>query len=172
MSFLKRLFGSGGDDLAAYRPLWHKVVELARDPRWYREGGVADSVGGRFDAITLVLALVLLRMEREPDLIEATARVTELFVTDMDAQLRESGVGDIGVSKHMGKLMSAMGGRIEAYREALKQEGDEALVAALSRNVTFSEGADPATAAGMARAFAGKLSALDGQTVLAGAIAL
>lgn len=176
MSFLKRLFGTGGDDLAPYRPLWHRVVELARDPRWYRPGpdgaGIADTVAGRFDAITLVLTLVLLRMEREAELIEPTARITELFVTDMDSQLRESGVGDVVVGKHMGKLMSALGGRIEALREALKLPDNAALAAAIARNVTFRDGEEPQVAASMARAFAGKLAAVDGEAVLAGAIAL
>ena len=111
MSFLSRLLRRKDDDRAAYRPLWHRTVELARDPRWYAEGGVADTVGGRFDAITLTLCAVLLRMEREPALVEPSVRLTELFVDDMDGQLRESGVGDLVVGKHMGRLMSVLGGR-------------------------------------------------------------
>lgn len=171
MSFLKRLLGKE-DDLAAYRPLWHQVVALARDPRWYREGGIADTVAGRFDAIVLVLGLVLLRMEKEPELIEPSARLTELFVTDMDGQLRESGVGDIVVSKHMGKLMGALGGRLEAYREALKADDNAALEAAIARNVTMNEGAEPKAAAALARGFASNLGALDGAALMAGGITL
>ena len=105
MSVISRLLGNKRDDRAAARPLWHRVVEIAREKEWYSQCGVADSVAGRFDTITLILSIVLLRMEREPALIEPSVRLTELFVDDMDGQLRESGVGDVVVGKHMGKLM-------------------------------------------------------------------
>ena len=72
MKFFRRLFRtlfrSGPDEHAAIRPLWHRIVEIAREKAWYTTLGVADTVPGRFDAITLVLALVLLRMEAEADL--------------------------------------------------------------------------------------------------------
>ena len=67
MSILARLFGtvfsSGPDPREEWRPLWHRVVAEARDPDWYRMCGVADSVEGRYDMITLVLTLVMLRLE-------------------------------------------------------------------------------------------------------------
>ncbi len=158
MSFLARLFGLKGDDRAPYRPLWHRTVELARDPRWYSEGGVADSVAGRFDAITLVLAAVLLRMERVPALVEPSVRVTELFVEDMDGQLRESGVGDLVVGKRMGRLMSVLGGRLGAVREALAAADGSVLVDAVGRNVTLGASGDPARIAALLR---GLVDALD-----------
>jgi cytochrome b pre-mRNA-processing protein 3 len=48
------------------RPLWHEIVTFARSKQWYApdgKPGIADTLAGRFDAITLVLSLVLLRME-------------------------------------------------------------------------------------------------------------
>ncbi|MCP6606682.1 hypothetical protein NL500_31285, partial [Klebsiella pneumoniae] len=69
--------------------------------------------------VTLVLCLLLLRMERSADLKMHCALLTELFVTDMDGQLRESGVGDLVVGKHIGRLMSVLGGRLGAYHAAL-----------------------------------------------------
>ncbi len=171
MSFLKRLMGQPADDLSPYRALWHQIVEVSRDPRWYREGGVADSMVGRFDAVTLVLCAVLLRMEREPELIEGSARLTELFVADMDSQLRQSGVGDLVVGKRMGKLMGALGGRLGAYREGLAQD-DATLAAAIGRNVTMREGADPAVAAAMLRDLASGLAETEGEVLLSGALTL
>jgi cytochrome b pre-mRNA-processing protein 3 len=170
MKLLSRLFGSAGDPREDLRPLWHRVVELARDKHWYAQDGVADTVEGRFDMITAVLALVLLRMEREPELVPASVLLTELFVEDMDGQLRESGVGDVVVGKHVGRLMSAMGGRLGAYRDALAQQGDEALVAAVERNASLLEGADGTGAAAGLRALAGRLAAADGEHLLAGEI--
>ncbi|MEY4159758.1 MAG: hypothetical protein RLZZ136_379 [Pseudomonadota bacterium] len=172
MSFLKRLLRPRGDDLAAYRPLWHRVVELSRDPRWYREAGVTDSVGGRFDAITLVLCAVLLRMEGHADLREPSARLAELFVSDMDGQLRESGVGDLVVGKHIGKLMGALGGRLGAYRDALAMPDNSALGLAITRNVALRDGAEPDIAAAMLRSFAQNLAQSDSVTLLAAEIAL
>lgn len=172
MSLFKRLLRPKGDDLSAYRPLWHRVVELSRDPAWYRDAGIADTVPGRFDAITLVLCAVLLRMERDEALIEPSVRLTELFVDDMDGQLRQSGVGDMVVGKKMGKLMSALGGRLGAYRDALAVPDAAPLEAAIARNVTLNEGSSAAVAAGMMRKFHEALAAKDAATLLAGDIAL
>jgi cytochrome b pre-mRNA-processing protein 3 len=140
LSFLSRIFGRGRAGRAPLRPLWQRVVEVAREPHWYTECGIADTIAGRFDAVTLVLSLVLLRMEKEPALIESSVRLTEIFVEDMDGQLRQSGVGDLVVGKHIGRLMAVLGGRLGAYREALVQ-GE--LAPALERNVTLTGGADP-----------------------------
>src|SRR6478735_12298251 len=119
MPLLSRLFRSKPDPREALRALWHRVVEISRERLWYAHCGVADTVPGRFDMITAVLALVLLRLERDGDCAAQGALLAELFVEDMDGQLRESGVGDIVVGKHIGKLMASLGGRIGAYRAAL-----------------------------------------------------
>ena len=168
--FIGRLFGGGADTHAAVRPVWHRVVELARAPAWYRAGGIADSVTGRFDAITLVLALVMLRMEISCDLAVPSVRLTELFVEDMDGQLRESGIGDLVVGKHIGRLLSVLGGRLGALRDA---GGDTAaLTGVLARNLTMNEGAVPGAAAAMAQALAGVLAGLDDAALMAGHIPL
>ncbi|HET9629360.1 MAG TPA: ubiquinol-cytochrome C chaperone family protein [Novosphingobium sp.] len=172
MSFISRLFKPRGDDREPVRPLWHRTVELARDPRWYRDGGVADTVAGRFDAITLVLCGVLLRMEREPALVPPSVLLTELFVDDMDGQLRQSGVGDLVVGKHIGKLVSSLGGRLGALREALAESGDAALVAAIERNVSLRENGNPAVIAALLRGLAKSLDAAAAEDILAARIGL
>lgn len=170
MTLLSRLFGTRQDPREALHPLWHRVVELAREKHWYAERGVADTVEGRFDMITAVLAMVLLRMEREEELVTPSVYLTELFVEDMDGQLRESGIGDVVVGKHVGRLVSAMGGRLGAYRDALATEGDAALAAAAARNVNLLEDADGTKVAAGLRALAQRLAALDSQSLLAGEI--
>lgn len=169
MGLFDRLFGKTEDEHAEVRPLWHAIVSLARTPRWYAELGVADNVPGRFDAVALAMALVLLRMEREPDMGQKTILLTELFVTDMDAQLRETGLGDMVVGKHVGKLMGALGGRLDTLRKALA--GAEPLEAALERNITLNEGTDPAGLAAEVRALNDLLGTLDATALLAGRIA-
>lgn len=173
MSLISRILGKRPDSRAAMRPLWHRVVEIAREKSWYADCGVADSVPGRFDAVTLVLALVMLRMERDKatddTLIEPSVRLTEMFVDDMDGQLRQSGIGDLVVGKHMGRLMSVLGGRIGALREALRQD-DAALIAALERNVTLVEGVDKPRLAAEVRRLHGQIDALSNEDVMAARI--
>jgi cytochrome b pre-mRNA-processing protein 3 len=132
MTFLARIFGSKRD-AAALRPLYDAIVATGRDPAWYREGGVPDTLDGRFDMVAAILSLVLLRLEAEG---EAARResvlLTETFVADMDATLRQIGIGDFVVGKHIGRMMGALGGRLGAFRSAADAE---AQALAVRRNI-------------------------------------
>ncbi len=171
MSFLSRLLAPRTDPREQLRPLWRGICTIAREPHWYAREGVADTVPGRFDMVTAVLALVLLRMERDPALLPPAARLTELFVEDMDGQLRESGVGDLMVGKHMGKLMGVLGGRLGALRDGLAQGAEDMLAQAVERNVTLLEGTDPAPLAAALRDLAGRIDAASADDLLAGNVA-
>jgi len=132
MSLLQRLFG-GTDPRAALLPLYRAVVDAGRDPGWYRDGGVPDTLDGRFDILSTVLALVLLRMEDEAGAAKSdTVLLTETFIEDMDGTLRQIGIGDHVVGKHVGGMMSVLGGRLGAFREAGEAE---AFREAVRRNV-------------------------------------
>jgi cytochrome b pre-mRNA-processing protein 3 len=168
MSLFSRLFKTQPDRRETLRPLWHRIVELSRDAALYRDDGVADTVAGRFDMIAAVLAMVLLRLERDRVLAQEAALLTELFVADMDAQLRETGVGDLVVGKHVGKLMSVLGGRLGAYREALANDDETVFEAALERNVTLAGESGTAGLATRLRGFYARLCALDSKRLVAG----
>lgn len=137
MSLLRRFFPEK-DDRARYRPLYDAIVAEGRDADWYVAGGVPDTLDGRFDMIALILSLVLLRLETEgePGRLPSTL-LTELFVDDMDGQLRQIGIGDVVVGKHVGRMMSALGGRLTAYRAALA--GEAPLGEAMTRNIWRSD---------------------------------
>lgn len=113
--------------------LYNAIVAVARDPHWYTAGAVPDTVDGRFDMVALVTSLVLIRLEKDPDP-QPPVTLTERFVDDMDGSLRELGVGDMTIGKHVGRTVGALGGRLGAYRAALAGEG-EPLRAALERNL-------------------------------------
>ncbi|MBL8650971.1 MAG: ubiquinol-cytochrome C chaperone family protein [Sphingopyxis sp.] len=132
MISLRKLFRPDPDPREALRPLWNAVVGAARTPHWYQAGGVPDTLDGRFDMISLVLALVLHRIDAEPDQALAGVQLTELFVTDMDGQMRQIGFGDMVVGKQIGRMVGALGGRLGAYRAA---DGSDELAAALVRNL-------------------------------------
>ena len=141
MSFFDRLFGRRNAN-EALRPLYNAVVAKGRERHWYVEGGVPDTIDGRFETIAAILALVIARLELENEQRQHVAWLVELFVTDMDGQLREIGIGDMVVGKHVGRMMGALGGRIGAYRDGLKAGTFEA---ALVRNLY--RGTEPPLAA-------------------------
>lgn len=115
--------------------LWRAITTTARQPRWYLDHQVADTVDGRFDMVALITSLAMLALEARGRVAE-TSILTERFVADMDGSLRDIGIGDLVVGKHIGRMMGAMGGRLTAYRAALNPAAaPEDLVAALARNV-------------------------------------
>ena len=134
--FLKRLFQN-----TAYRarPVYVAIVAAARHPRAYAEWGVADSIDGRFDMISLHAFLVLDRLKGRENAFRQDL-VDELF-RDMDHSLREMGVSDVAVGKKVRKMAEVFYGRVAAYDRALAK-GDQALRNALARNV-FPDGAQP-----------------------------
>ena len=132
MFSLRNLFRSQPDPREARRPLWNAVIATARAPHWYAQGTVPDTLDGRFDMVSLVLALVLHRIDDDPAHARAGVELTELFVTDMDGQMRQIGFGDMVVGKQIGRMVGALGGRLGVYRAA---DGSEELRAALVRNL-------------------------------------
>lgn len=170
MSLLQRIFGETRQR-AALAPLYRAIVAEGRDPAWYREGKVPDTMDGRFDMIAAVTALALLRLEaageagRGPSVL-----LTETFIDDMDATLRQIGIGDHVVGKHVGRMMSALGGRLAAFRTARTEGYEEAV----RRNI-FHEAppSDEAVhwVAGRLAALAGRLDAVSIDRLLEGRLA-
>lgn len=142
MLSLASLFRARPDPREAHRPLWHAVVQTARTPHWYAVGGVADTLDGRFELVSLIFSLLLHRIDAEPGHDREGALLTELFVEDMDGQIRQIGFGDMVVGKQIGKMVSALGGRLSAYAAP---DGTPELRAALVRNLW--RGTEPGDAA-------------------------
>ena len=175
MLLLQRLFGKKeADPRDALRPLYAQIIATARQPHWFVEGKVADTIEGRFEMVATILSLVLLRLEKDAEQAGATALLTELFVEDMDPQLREVGIGDMIVGKHIGRLVSALGGRLGAYRDALDApDRAAAFEAALVRNLYAGVGPGAAALAHVrdtALAFADRLASTEADAILAGGI--
>ncbi len=128
----KRLFKTKTDPSAA---LYGAIVAAARQPRFYSQWGVPDSVDGRFDMIVLHMFLVLDRLgSDEPATERFRQSLTDGFFLDMDRSLREMGVGDLGVGKKVRRMAESYYGRLAAYASAMTGE-QPMLAAALARNV-------------------------------------
>ena len=170
MSIIQRIFGET-KQRAPLQPLYRAIVARGREPAWYRAGQVPDTLDGRFDMIAAILSLVLLRLETEGESGKGpSVLLTEIFIDDMDGTLRQLGVGDYVVGKHVGRMMSALGGRLAAFR-AGREVGS--LAEAVSRNI-FHE-APPSDAAlafvaGGLEHFAAGLDGAPAASVLAGAL--
>ena len=109
--------------------LYGAIVAAARQPGFYRDWAVPDTVDGRFEMIVLHMYLVLDRLKPEPEPLRQA--LTDLFFTDMDRSLREMGVGDLGVGKKVRKMAEAFFGRIAAYAGS---NDVESLTDSLARN--------------------------------------
>lgn len=140
MSFINELFGRKDPNLVM-QPLYDAVIAEGRDPSWYEQGAVPDSLDGRFDMIAAILCAVLIRLDQSDEARQEIAWLTELFVTDMEGQLRQIGIGDLIVGKRVGEMMSALGGRLGAYREGLTGNAD--IAEALTRNLYRGEAPVP-----------------------------
>ncbi|MCI0600256.1 MAG: ubiquinol-cytochrome c chaperone [Beijerinckiaceae bacterium] len=117
-----------------------EIVAAARHPALFTGYGIADSVDGRFEALTLHAALVLGRLNRMPPPGPEMAQdLSDSIFRSFDAALRERGVGDMSVPKHMKTLAGAFLGRAAAYDRAL-DGGAAGLSAALLRNVLDGRG--------------------------------
>jgi cytochrome b pre-mRNA-processing protein 3 len=168
MSLFQRIFGEK-QQRAPLQPLYRAIVAKGREPAWYREGRVPDTLDGRFDMVAAILSLVLLRLEGEGERGKGqSVLLTELFIDDMDATLRQIGIGDYVVGKHVGRMMSALGGRLAAFR-AGREAGslDEAVTRNIFHEALPSDVALALVARRLER-YAGWLAGASADDVLAG----
>ena len=123
--------------------IYGMIVTQAREPLFYRDFGVPDTVNGRFDLLVLHLWMVLRRLKPIEGGADLAQTVFDRFCDDMDANLREMGVGDLTVPKRMQAFGEAFYGRAAAYDLALAT-GSEPLAQALCKNILNGEGIENA----------------------------
>ena len=148
--------------------IYGMIVTQAREPVFYRELGVLDSVNGRFDLLVLHLWMVLRRMKPIEAGTDLSQALFDRFCEDMDANLREMGIGDTTVPKRMRAFGEAFYGRVAAYDLALSA-GPEPLALALCKNILNGEQLDKARQLAIyAEAALAELAKLDDTALLGG----
>jgi cytochrome b pre-mRNA-processing protein 3 len=116
--------------------LYGAIVAQARLPAFYGRGRVPDTVNGRFEMVLLHTALLLTRLDGEAMVDRKLGQaVFDAFCSDMDANMREMGVGDMAVPRKMRAIGEAFYGRKQAYEAALAAADPALLPATLARNV-------------------------------------
>ena len=106
-------------------PLYAAVVAAARQPAWFREAGVEDTMDGRYCVLATLLALADLRLSQGGEEAQALApRLTEMFIDDMDAQLCQSGLGDPTLGKTVRGMVAGVSARIGRLRKVIDEDGD------------------------------------------------
>jgi len=128
--------------------MYGMIVTQAREPLFYRDLGVPDTVNGRFDLLVLHLWMVLRRVKPMAGGVGLAQTLFDRFCDDMDGNLREMGVGDLTVPKRMQAL------------------GEEPLAQALCKNILNGEGIENARRlAAYAEAVIAALAGLDEATL-------
>jgi cytochrome b pre-mRNA-processing protein 3 len=170
---LGSVFGRNPVDRAA-SDLYLAIVEQARQPQFYGSIGVPDTLDGRFEMIVLHAFMVIRRLQElgAGGGQIAQALFDQMFA-DMDRNLREIGVGDLSVGKHVKRMAKRFYGCVDAYDRGLEATGEDELQAAVQRNVFAQEGHPQAASAalsGYLRREVEALKALAARDLLAGRV--
>lgn len=109
-------------DANAAHELYVATIEAARDPWLFNDCGVPDTPEGRFEALTLMAFIVLNRL-KDMDGGESVAQAYfDIMFEDIEANLREMGVGEATLAKRMKKLAGSFYGRLKTYDEAITSD--------------------------------------------------
>ncbi|WP_245986600.1 ubiquinol-cytochrome C chaperone family protein [Azospirillum thermophilum] len=135
ISLFGRLLGTRRGRRAAAE-FFATIAGQARNPVFYQQLGVPDSLDGRFDMVALHVFLVMRRLKGQgAEAARWSQALYEVMVADFEAGVMELGVGDSGISRKVKTMARGMAGRIQAYDAALQEAGDATLEVALDNNV-------------------------------------
>ena len=135
MNIIKKIFSFSREKKTAHK-LYQIIVKQSRKPIFYESYGVADTFDGRFDLISLHMILIIRRLKNDiNESRELSQALFDFMFDDIDLNLRELGIGDMGVLHRVKKMTKAFYGRLESYDQGLKLEDDSILLAALERNL-------------------------------------
>ena len=122
---LKFLFRGLTAEPARGAALFAALTTEARRPHWYVEGHIPDTLDGRFAVLSTLIALALLRLEREGDSgNRASVALIERFIEVMESEHRELGVGDPTLGRTVRKLVGILAKRTELWRSMSAGERD------------------------------------------------
>jgi cytochrome b pre-mRNA-processing protein 3 len=117
--------------LEAYR----SIVAQSRQEKFYADWGVADTVTGRFDMVSLHMALMLRRLNADASAAGFVQALVDVFFRDMDGSIRELGVTDLGVPRKVKTMGNLFYGLARVLGIALDSGDRSEVEAVLVKNV-------------------------------------
>ncbi len=108
--------------------LYESIALAARDTRFYEDMAVPDTLDGRFELLSLLASMVMLQLKSlESD--QESQMLFDVMFKNIDSSLREMGIGDLSVPRHMKRMMAGFNGRVHAYEQGIRETGrlDDAL---------------------------------------------
>lgn len=147
------LMGRRGDKARLKRAfaLYHSIVARARQPRFYAEWGVPDTPDGRLEMIGLHAALMIRRLRPEGKAGAMLAQdVFDVMFADVDRNLREQGIGDLSVGKHVKRAAQTFLARCHSLDPHLDAGDVAGIAAVLDRNIHQRVGVGSAAHAAVA----------------------
>ena len=154
------------------REFYGSIVAQARHETFYAAWGVADTPPGRLEVIVMHLVAALHRLALEGVAGRRLAfALNECFVTDMDDNMREMGIGDLTVPKRVKQAAAALFDRHRDYLAGHAAADDAALSQAIA--AAFRLPQDDACVAHLVsyfRTLVGHLLTLPATAVLAGRV--
>lgn len=140
--------------------LFDRLTTEARQPAWFVNGQIPDTINGRFAVLATVLALTLVRLERDGPAGDALSiALTERFIQVMEAEHRELGISDPTLGKTVRKLVGMFGRRTERWRSATRDDGEWTDATRASLYANDAPPTSIAHCANALRQLAGQLSA-------------
>jgi cytochrome b pre-mRNA-processing protein 3 len=163
MLFLRRFLRDEQLEATA-ATIYANFAGQARQPAFYLDFGIPDTVDGRFEMVALHAFLVFRRLKGQgAETARLTQAVYDIMFKEMDLALRELGAADLGVGKRIKHMTESLNGRIQVYEKALNDGNDDDLQAALRRNLYGTVEIDDRRISAMTAYIKATAAALEGQ---------
>lgn len=166
------LFRKKNNNEAIVEQQYRALTDGARQPYFYSDLSVPDTVMGRLEMLSAVLILYFRRTSKASiGAQQISQEIVDAFFQDVDHSIRELGVGDLSVPKRMKKLAGRFYGRMESYSKALNDRNHAELSEALKRNfhpLNLENAPDMSGLSAYLLSAEAKLSELSDDTLLSG----
>jgi len=115
--------------------LYAAVTAQSRQPVFFADLQVPDSVDGRFDVLALHAWMVIDRIRQQADGEAIAQALFDAMFAHLDFAVREMGAQDLGVGRRIKVMAEGLHGRALAFRTAIAEPDPMALQDVLRRNV-------------------------------------
>lgn len=119
--------------------LYQTLVLAARNPTLFTQFNLPDTQDGRFGFLSLHMYMAMEALSKRPALKKVHQELVDLLFDDMDANLREMGVGDLGVGTRIKVMAKTFYGGLQAF----ETQKDHDLTPYISNNLFLSQPRDP-----------------------------